>query len=268
MAKSKMAVRTPAKQTRFGFVGISLIGERLGRLFRLGGVLTLLALMGILLQLGYSSWQQTWPVKNILLEGNYHYLNKQELVALVNDKSSGGMLSIDLQKLQADAKLLDWIDRVEIRKVWPDTLLFLVQEHQPVVRIDELILTQKGTLIEKNKPHAGLSELPHITTSQHATIGEQNYPQIWQEFKQIRRKLELLELNVERLEIDQLRNWRLLANSGVLVNLGRKERLSRVDKLVLVYSDIADKTAIESIDLRYHNGLAVKWSRQSEKLKS
>jgi len=268
MAKSKMAVRTAADKKRFGFTWMSAFTDRLGKFFRFGSVLTLLVLLSFLVQLGYSSWQQVWPVKNITLEGNYRYLNKQDLVALVQTQKTNGMLSIDLQLLQVDAKSLDWVDQVEIRKVWPDTLVFLVQEHQPVVRFNESLLTQKGTLIKTKKLQAGLNELPHVNTSHDLTITNEDYRRVWREFKQIRRKLELLELNIERLEIDQSRNWRLSANSGMRVNLGRKERLSRVDKLVFAYSVIADKSAIESIDLRYHNGLAVKWSQQAEKLKS
>ena len=83
---------------------------------------------------------------------------------------------------------------------------------------------------------------------------------IWQNFKQIDQMLAPLGLNIKELELNARHAWRMQLNTGVVVVMGRLHIIKRVQRLINVYAQVFQgKSAPTSIDLRYNNGLAVKW---------
>ena len=70
-----------------------------------------------------------------------------------------------------------------------------------------------------------------------------------------------LHFKIARLEETPYQSWSMTTDSGVKVNIGHKDILTRIDHFVKVYSKIVGtRTAdVSYIDLRYPNGLAVKW---------
>ncbi len=261
MTKFKMAVRnkkTKSGQLKFNFVWFNR------KLFR--RILSLFLIVGVvwLGQWGFKQWEQVWPVKRVALQGETLYLGEEDFIHFVEQQSIKGMLAIDLLAMQKDARELDWVKSVEVRKVWPDKLVFVVQEHQPVAVMNDFILTNGGTQIELKGKQKTDFDLPNIEIDNVQNFTGDSYVNVWQEFKQIRRQFELLSLDLLTLKIDVVNNWHLSFAQGIELNLGRKNRAERVSRLVDVYRSIEKKHAIKSIDLRYHNGLAVEWFEEKE----
>ena len=69
------------------------------------------------------------------------------------------------------------------------------------------------------------------------------------------------ERKVARVELDARRAWRLTLDSGLEVELGRQEIRTRLERLLglLLGWDAERLAAAERVDLRYANGLAVRW---------
>jgi len=112
--------------------------------------------------MSFEAWRQVWPVNKIVLQSDARFLQQQDLVKFMQQQLVKGMLAIDLQELQVAAKKINWVKNVEIRKVWPDQLIFIIDEHQPVARFDDFILTQQGTQITQQERMEGLMDLPKI----------------------------------------------------------------------------------------------------------
>lgn len=257
MSNSRMAIRkkTSLNQFKFDFKVHSK-----GKAFLRKMTVLFFALSGVyLLIVGTEVWQQTWPVKKISLQGDLNYLTQKDIVEFMQQQPLEGMLTLDLQELQILAKTIDWVMSVEIRKVWPDELVFYIEEYQPVALFDGYVLTQQGTTIKINDSE-NFALLPSINLSSSSNIGRDKFHLVWQEFKLIKRKLELVGLNLQAAEIDDVNSWKLKIINGLNLNLGRKNRLERVGRLVDVFEKIKNKQQIVNIDLRYHNGLAVEWS--------
>lgn len=208
-------------------------------------------------------WKDIWPVKHVMLQGDTQYLVEADIIEFINQFPVKGMLSIDLETMQKSAKKIDWIKTVEIRKVWPETLIFNVTEHQPVAKIGDYILTQQGTRIKKDERIELFASLPKIIMDFEGDVETNEYINIWRDFKQIKRQFELLSLELANLRVDRVKNWHLEFINGLRMNLGRKNHIQRVDRLVKVYSTIENKQYIRSIDLRYHNGVAVEWTEKN-----
>ena len=76
----------------------------------------------------------------------------------------------------------------------------------------------------------------------------------------------LLSINgfgVAQLTLSARFSWQLTLNNGVLLQLGRNERVARVQRFIDLFEVITahpDKPLI-SVDLRYDTGMAVRWAR-------
>lgn len=252
--KNQMAVKNKSKKE----ISFSLpkANKNIARLI----LFVVIAVFSVfLMDRGNQVWKDIWPVKHVMLQGDTQYLVESDIVEFINQLPVKGMLSIDLETMQKSAKEIDWIKTVDIRKVWPETLVFNVTEHQPVAKIDEYILTQQGTRIKRGERIELFASLPKIIMDFEGDVETSEYVSIWRDFKQIKKQFELLSLELANLRVDQVKNWHLEFGNGLQMNLGRKNHIQRVDRLVKVYSTIKNKKYIKSIDLRYHNGVAVEW---------
>ncbi|TQV75284.1 FtsQ-type POTRA domain-containing protein [Aliikangiella marina] len=261
----KMAVRkNKPKQKRFEFKA-----PRLSKaIARATAVLTVLLGLGFAVYQGTQAYHDIWPVKQVMVENDLRYVKESDLAKFVMSQDVKGMLAIDIKQLQSKAVEIDWVKGVEVRKVWPDQLLFSVSELQPVAVVDGGILTREGTKIAKDDREWLFSSLPNLSIASTDKVTNQDYLKVWQEFKQIKRQLELLALNLDALKVDEVKNWHLSFDNGLQMNLGRKDRAERIARLVKVYASIKEVKRIKNIDLRYHNGISVEWLAADEALNS
>lgn len=200
-----------------------------------------------------------WPVKKIAIVGENEHIQQTQLAKILATKEFAGMLSIDLRQLRNKVIQLPWIKDVQVRKVWPDTLIFSVEEYQAIAQINQSYLTDEGILIERGS----------YTTSQPVLQLDIDSAQIGKgtELLTLLEKLQLIQarlakhrLQVNKIEISESNNWLIQIENKFFIKLGRKKQLERVEKFVQVYAAIENKNELESIDLRYSNGLAVKFA--------
>jgi cell division protein FtsQ len=83
-------------------------------------------------------------------------------------------------------------------------------------------------------------------------------------------------LKIDELILSERFSWQLTLNDGITLNLGREERVKRVQRFIDLYPRIKaelkakkirekDKNqAVDYIDLRYDTGLAVGWKSVTE----
>ena len=85
-------------------------------------------------------------------------------------------------------------------------------------------------------------------------------------FRMIARLLRPLGLGVSRLEFDDRRRWHLQLSNGVDVRFGTGDVNARVRRFINLYSGRLHERAafIESIDVRYADGVAVAWVPESK----
>ena len=210
-----------------------------------------------------SFYQEIWPVEEVVLQGDFEYLNANNLIAFVNGQAVKGMLAIDLEQLQKDTLKLDWVAAVEIRKVWPQQLVFNLKEENPIARIGNSVLTQTGKQIKQGEDELKFSHLPQLNLAD-SSLDNNELLDLWKAFKHMKRQLELVALKPDVMSVDVINNWQLDLANGLTLNLGRKLRQERVARLVKVFPTIKNKAQIQSIDLRYSNGLSVEWLETKE----
>jgi len=138
-----------------------------------------------------------------------------------------------------------------------------IKEQQAVARWGaQGYLNPNGELFEP-LPVVKVEGLPHLT-------GPDGHEQrVLAMYSRMRKALQPLQLQVVQLQLDARRAWHVQLDSGLRMELGRRDPLQRVARFVRAYPLImaAEKGTVMSVDLRYSNGVAVHWQSVNKQAK-
>ena len=193
-------------------------------------------------------------VEQVLIEGKVNYISEQEVLAAVNSFISESLLLVDMQEIKQVLETMPWIRSVTIRREWPDTMVLSVIEEKAIARWGEKrLLNQDGAIIAPNNI-IGLESLA-ILSGPPGT--ERKVMEQYQLFSQL---LYQRGLKIAELDLNERAAWKLTLANGVHINIGKSQLMEKMRRLVdfAKNSLIEQMDEIESIDLRYTSGIAVK----------
>jgi cell division protein FtsQ len=199
--------------------------------------------------------QKVLPISSVKIEGEFKYLDKEQLRKQAMPVVDGGFFSVDLSAVRNVFISLPWVEDVSVRRQWPDQLLVRVIEKKPVVYWgDNAVLSAKGVLFIPGKK---LSEnLPYLKGPEglHKTM--------FQELARMQAWLLETGLHIQRMSLDERRSWTLKMTDGIELRLGREKMHQRLQRFASVYKNNfqSEIRKIKHIDMRYTNGFAVAWT--------
>jgi cell division protein FtsQ len=197
------------------------------------------------------------PVRNLVVEGTFQRVTPIQVeAALAADLDAGfGFLTANLGALREHVEALDWVDRANVGRSWPDTLTVRVTEHQAAARWGETgLLNVRGELFTEHSQYA-FPELPSLA----GPPGTER--DVARRYLAVRGKLAEADLTLASLAVDERGAWRLVLGGGQEIRLGRRD----IDERLYRFFDIvapalaANLQRVEYVDLRYTNGFAVGW---------
>jgi len=198
------------------------------------------------------------PIKSVVVEGDFNFITKQRATELIGNEIDGDFLQLDLMQLK-NALLGDpWVENVTLNRRWPDTLVVKIAEQKPIARWGDGFLNQRGEIIRVDE--AGkLSGLPWLQGS------EVDAPEILQQYQDLSQLLRERGLDVIALKCDNKKSWRLTIKNHVEIALGRDQVMEKMRRFVTVYDTHLRNVwmDVKAIDLRYSNGVAVRWVTDS-----
>ncbi len=199
--------------------------------------------------------QQILPISSVKIEGEFNYLDKEQLKKRAMPVVDGGFFSVNLSAVRNVLISLPWVEDVSVRRQWPDQLLVRVIEKKPVVYWgDNAVLSAKGVLFVPDKK---LSEnLPYLQGPDglHKTM--------FQELARMQAWLLETGLHIQVMSLDERRSWTLTMTDGIELRLGREKMHQRLQRFASVYKNNfqSEMRKIKHIDMRYTNGFAVAWT--------
>lgn len=201
----------------------------------------------------------TFPVRSVRVQGSIAHVPPSRLREAIEPFVGAGLLRIDVDRLRQAVEGLPWIRHAAVRRTWPATLVVTIEEQPPLAR-----WAGGGLLnVEGERFHPEAETLPTGLPLIAAPEGSEKAAV--ERYGETQRMLQPLGLRVARLSLDARRALELELDSGLVVRLGRRQASGRLLRFVRSYAKALRPRIndIESVDLRYTNGFAVRWKAGS-----
>ncbi|MFW1677571.1 cell division protein FtsQ/DivIB [Pontibacter sp. JAM-7] len=219
-------------------------------------VSVLLLFVGLLSGLTAKFWH--WldrPVAEVRLYGETRHLNRNELARTIAGGVQQSLLQVDIDVIRQQVKDQPWVHIAAIRRDWPETLAVEVEEEVPVARWSEHgLLNHQGDIFWPQLQQEYL-ELPRLSGPAPETS------RVMAQFHDLNQVFRPLGLQVVGLNLEPRGAWSLELDNNIRVIVGRENIEQRLQRFLRVYElGLSERAAqIEQIDIRYTNGVAVKW---------
>lgn len=227
-------------------------------------VVVLMVAIGLLSAIGYRRVTQEafFPIKRVVLDKPLVYASPQALLDVVKQNGEIDLLHLNVSKLAADMRQLSWVESVSVQKQWLDTVAISVVERIPVVRWgreEYLDPNARPFRLDNNTSLSGLFPIAGPDGAEAKVLQHYRLFQPW---------LAAHGVEIEAVILDPRLVWHVQLPGEIDVIVGRDELNNRLKKLVLVYDRVVKDyhQHIEQIDLRYQDGVSVRWKAGVEPL--
>jgi cell division protein FtsQ len=226
------------------------------RLTAWGIALTLVALPLVGLLNGWFAADR-WPVRQLEIEAEFGHVSTEQIRTAAATQFDVGFFALDLAALQQRVAELPWVQKVEARKRWPDTVVVRVYEAQPYAHWGEQRLIGRDGRLFSVPGAEGLQGLPQLSGP------DERLPDVLAFYSDAQKLFRGTALAVTHVDLSHRGSWTLGFDSGAKIVVGNTEDAQgRLKRFIGAYPRLAAQhagSAFELADLRYTNGFAMKW---------
>ncbi len=200
-----------------------------------------------------------FPISTVRVYGIRH-VEPSDVQQLLTPLVRAGFFNTNIDYIRDQLRQMPWIYDISVKRQWPDQLdIILIEKTAVAYWNNDMLLSESGELFSPKRatyPPA----LPRLIGPDGQQIVMLSY------FKDINRLLSPLHAKIASLELTSYRTWKLTLDNGIMLQIGHKDILTRLNHFVKVYPKIVGERAkdVEYIDLRYPNGVAVRWKAPLE----
>ena len=197
------------------------------------------------------------PRAALIISGEMPYTTREDVKTALATINLADFFSLDVNEVQKRVQALPWVYSVSVRKHWPNELKLYIVDETPVAQWN-------GDFLINKKGHSFQADITRLKKALPQFYGPEGAEVIALEnFIGLNGLLDVINVRIDELVLSERYSWQLILNDGVLLNLGREDRLDRIQRFIDVYSRIKaskkNKQQVDYIDLRYDTGVAVGW---------
>jgi cell division protein FtsQ len=227
------------------------------RVWRLLGWTFALLLLAMPVVAVVNGWigAERWPIRTLALQAPLKLVDEATLRATIAPMAQGGFFAVDPIAIRGAVAALPWVDRVDVRKRWPDRLEVRLTEHRPYAHWgDDRLLSEDGRLFER--PAGEHAALPRFEAD------EGRVAEVLAFHREARPVLIRVGNDIRSLRLSARGGWSLTTLDGIEVELGRQDPLPRLSRFARLLPTLGRDPAgrvLQRADLRYTNGFALTW---------
>jgi cell division protein FtsQ len=214
--------------------------------------LVALPVIGIL-----NGWFATdrWPVKYLQVEAEYNHVSAEQIRAAAATHLGTGFFALNLESVRSAVAALPWVEAVEARKQWPDTLVLRIRERQPFARWGEQNLIGRDGTIFSVPGSEDVQGLPQLEGPDDRLTDVVSF------YTATQKTLAGSGMVLTGVSLSGRGSWTLSLSGGAQILLGHDSVDHRLQRFLAVYPQIgADHSGgFQHADLRYTNGFAIAW---------
>jgi cell division protein FtsQ len=206
-----------------------------------------------------------FTLKVIRIEGvgetSLRHVNAATVRSAALPRIKGNFFTTNLDGVRLAFEAVPWVRKAAVRREWPDTLIVSIEEHQPLGTWGEdgRLLSSSGDVFTAN-----LAEAEEDGDLLAFEGPEGSEKEVLARYRDLHDWFAPAHLAPEEVQLSKRYAWKVKLDNGMTVELGREQSRTtlkeRVDRLIGVYPQLVERLQdrIESVDMRYPNGLALK----------
>lgn len=212
-----------------------------------------------------------FTIRAIDLAGDMQRNSVPTIRANAAPRLAGNFFSVDLQATQTAFEAVPWVRQAVVRRVWPDRLLVVLEEHQAAALWEgettegsegsglERLVNSYGELFDANLGDVEDDGLP-VFTSPEASV-----PQALRLLRRVQPAFDSLGQRVQHVAQTRRGSWRVRLDGGAVVELGRgseDELVARTERFARTLNTATAgwRAPLEYADLRHPDAYAVRLS--------
>ena len=222
--------------------------------FTLAGCVLMLWYAGVREYVGWIDRQ----IGFIGVEGATRHIDKNAVEQGLWTQMDAPLLDVDLQHLHETLVQQPWINEASVKRSWPAAIEVQVIEEVPVARWgDRGLLNHEGDIFWPELKSEYMS-LPKLNGPSHETV------RIMQQYHDLSQLFSRSDLRIVGLVLEARGAWNIELENGMHIIAGREDLMPRLRRFLDVYkTQLADRAGeVEEVDIRYTNGVAVRWKPQ------
>lgn len=197
-----------------------------------------------------------WPVTQLTVQAEFKHLTAADVRAAVLPNVGKGFFALSLDKVQKAVAALPWVESVEARKRWPDTLMLRIYERQPFARWNDKQLISRQGLVFDAPGAEGIGALPLLQGP------NDRLAEVVSFYAETQKAFAGARLRIAGVALSERGSWSLTTAGGAQIVIGDRDQAGRrLRRFLDVYPQLmAGRTGgFVYADLRYTNGFAVRW---------
>lgn len=243
------------------FLRVAVLSKRM--LLTLATMMTFLTITLVVVDKLYHP--ESFAITQIKLKGQFAYVAPNEVQQVVFAEPIGNFFSISLDEVKRHVESLAWVQRADVRREWPDTLVVSVVEHRPVSLWNSLDdnnsgkwVTASGEIVTADKPLNSSS--PFLLKGV-----DRDSKRLLLKALQWKSQLANRGIEIEEVSLSASQSWQLQLkyfgqSQSFTLLLGRENVDQRMDRFQTLYDSHFRNTSerLLRVDARYPDGIAVR----------
>ncbi|WP_144212224.1 cell division protein FtsQ/DivIB [Shewanella donghaensis] len=194
------------------------------------------------------------PIEAVAVRGERLYTTDSEIQAALQELMQRSFFSADVEEVQEALESLPWVYHASVRREWPAKLKVTLQEQHAVAHWngDDWLNVNGEVFVAQS--HPTINALPMLSGP------EEMSAEVLTSYQQIEDLLSINGFKLASLSLSPRHAWHATLDNGILLEIGREDKMSRIQRFINVYPEITkNDKPIATIDLRYDTGVAVGW---------
>lgn len=198
----------------------------------------------------------SWPVTQLTVQADFKHVDAAQIRAAVAPRLDKGFFALDLDAVQKAVAALPWVESVEARKRWPDTLVLRIYERQPFARWnDKQLVSRQGALFT-------VADAAQDTALPDLRGPDARLAEVVSFYAETRKAFARTHLDIHGVALTERGSWSVSTANGAQIVIGDRDQAGRrLRRFLDVFPQLMAGHADGFVyaDLRYTNGFAVRW---------
>ena len=206
----------------------------------------------------YTAWQRMNQAEQVKVNvAGVDDVSAQYLQQHLAQQTQGSYFTIDLTHIRDQALTLSWVDRIVVKRTWPNVVDVQVMPRHAIARWGTgRFLSDDGIVFQPISPVTH-TQLPLL----HGPVSQSRMMML--KYRDINQMFAPMKIQLKELYLTERMTWFMQFDNGLRVIVDQDQTMSKLQRLSkLANTDLSPVwSQVAAIDLRYRNGLAIQWKQ-------